>query len=311
MRKGIMRQVTLIAVFVLALAAMLVPACQKAPAYGYVRDVITTSTPTWISGVLAGTSSNVLGAATNTHMGTAIGVTGVLKQAGGAITAAVSKVTVLTAASGTFTTQATTNSVLMFLVGAGGGAGSSSNTSTNISIGSGGGAGSLTIKAIAVSPSTGYAYVVGPAGAAGAAQTTQNAAGTAGSTGSATNITIGATVVTAPGGSGGAGAIADATRGGAVIALPGGSVSLTGANGDGYLAGAPGGNAIYLSATVGVSGGGGIGPLGGGASSNTTAGAGNAGGSYGCGGAGAVSTTTTGYAGGAGATGVIIIYEYY
>lgn len=106
-----------------------------------------------------------------------------------------------TAGAGTFTTTPQTRHIRLTEIGAGGGGGGSSKGSAYQGGGGGGSGAYVKYYWIAVSPSTGYNYVVGTGGTGG----TGNSAGwgTAGGPGGETHIVIGGVTYAAPGGSGG------------------------------------------------------------------------------------------------------------
>lgn len=186
----------------------------------------------------------------------------------------------------TFTTNASTNSVIVRLLGGGGSGGGCPAVSGDN--GAGGGSGAYSEWAVAASPSTGYSVTVGAV-----VTGTSNAAGT---NGNQSSITIG-TTCTAPGGGGGAkGSVGLVAGGAGGVAGTGCTLSVPGnAGGNGSN-----GNAL---------GNGSPSVLGGGVAAAIAAGAGTNGGNYGAGGSGCL-TTGSAAAGGSSAAGVVIIDEF-
>jgi hypothetical protein len=206
--------------------------------------------------------------------------------------------TILTAVTGTFTTQASTTKIVVKLVGGGAaGGGSPQQTGSNIS-GGGGGSGGYSEKLFAVTGATGYTYGAGAGGAA--------ASGAIGGNGGDTTFAVAGVTVTAKGGLGG-------QRGGFGEQI-GGDGAPVGTNGDLNAGGMPGGFGDPPNGAIGGYGGCSI--FGGGAPANlrTTGnqGAGVAAKAYGSGGSGGWSLSAVGLAvaGGAGSGGVIIVEEY-
>jgi hypothetical protein len=195
------------------------------------------------------------------------------------------KRTVLTASSGTFTTQATTNTIIITGVGGGGGSGSAAGSGTSRSATGGGGSGSPAYKVFSVSPSTGYSYTCGAGGTAGTG-------GSSGGNGGNSTFVVGAVTVTAKGGNlSGAGAAATGVQ-----VFQGGVGGAAATNDD---LGATG-----QSGTLGIS-----------MTGFSYAGTGGASifggdlGSYGAGGHGSASTTAT-QPGNAGGAGCWLVEEY-
>lgn len=208
--------------------------------------------------------------------------------------------TLLTSASGTFTTSSQTNKIIIRGVGGGGGGAGCTSVASAASAGGGGGAGGYVEKTFTVSPSTGYSYTCGALGA--------GASGALGGTGGNSTFVVGATTVTANGGIGAPVATAVTTlsiyRGGG-----GGAVST---NGDVNAGGQPGGNgAIVVVATpLGASGGGGSSPFGGGGTPLSAVGNGNSATGFGAGGSGAMTGASVVRTGGSGTAGCWVVYEY-
>jgi microcystin-dependent protein len=225
-----------------------------------------------------------------------------ITAAAGVISAAVQsgkfvKTTVFTSGT-TFTTQASTHTCFVRMVGCGGGGGGGSYSSSNCSVGGGGAAGGYLEKTITVASSTGYTMSFGSGGTAGA-----NTGGTGGTGGDVT-INIGGTLLTAKGGLGGVGQ----TYGTGAAAVLGG-LGVVPTNGDVNVLGVSGNPGIRFSGTVGCSGKGGESLFGAGGNSKNAQGAGNNGNGYGSGGGGAIALSAA-VAGGVGAGGIIIIDEY-
>jgi hypothetical protein len=217
------------------------------------------------------------------------------------------KVTFLTAASGTFTVTANCRALYVEMVGGGGGGGGADCDAVGKSAYGGGGAGANYSARYIASPLSSYAYVVGQGGAGGAA--------TGGVGGQGTASTWGSTVVCqANGGNGGGGhAVVGAQTfpdwGGAA-----GNATSLGANADTLINGSNGGIAIILSINNGFSGhGGASGMHWGGAGFQRAAGsAGDAGRLYGGGGSGGIqNNSVTGNIGGVGGDGAIRVTEYF
>ncbi len=217
------------------------------------------------------------------------------------------KRTLLTASSGTFTTQSTTHTIRIRGIGGGGGSGGNGNSAFSNAHGAtgGGGGGSLADRVIAVSPSTGYSYTCGAAGSAGANTPTN------GGNGGNSTFTVGATTITARGGSGSP-SQNNSTSTFLIVAGGAGGAAATnddfGATGD---PGSPGtvatifdGNASPASAQLGGSGGASI--FGVRAASASAAGSTQ----YGGGAGGATAASNTGTTGFAGCAGCWIVEEY-
>lgn len=184
-------------------------------------------------------------------------------------------------ASGTFTTSSsiTTNTVFRFII-TGGGAGGVQNSDNGG--GSGGGAGATAIWSITgLSPSTGYAVVVGSGGSVG-------------SNGGDSSVTVGGTTVT-----GGLGLAPLSTA-----TFSAGGLGGTATNGTINISGGPGGSGFSLSSTW-MGGKGGDSFWGGGAygPSGTTNKAGVAGLAYGTGGSGGIGIG----AGSVGKAGIVLV----
>lgn len=148
------------------------------------------------------------------------------------------KRTLLTAWSGTFTTQAGTHTIRIKGIGGGGGSGGGAGSAySRVSATGGGGGGSVADRIIAVSPGTGYSYTCGSAGSAGAA------GNNSGGNGGYSTFVVGATTITAKGGIGSGGKSAGATFGSAA----GGAGGDAAVNDDLGATGDPGGTGIAWS----------------------------------------------------------------
>lgn len=204
-------------------------------------------------------------------------------------------ITVLAAASGTFTTQANTTKIRVRGVAGGGAGGGVNGGSGENRAGGGGGAGGYAEKLFSVSGSTGYAYTCGAGGTGVSAAD--------GGDGADSTFVVGATTVTCKGGKGGkAGDVGQGFK----LGGDGGAVST---NGDVNAGGAPGGFAFTQTGDY-ASGPGGSSLFGGGGNSIKTAGDGNAASGHGAGGSGGVSQNTTDRVGGNGSAGMWIVEEY-
>jgi hypothetical protein len=207
--------------------------------------------------------------------------------------------TIITNASGNFTTNAQTRTIFVRMVGGGAGGAGCTSVASAASAGGGGGAGSYLEKTVAVTPNTAYAYVCGAAG--------NGASGAAGGNGSSSTFIVGATTYTAPGGTGAVVATAVTTP----SSYKGGAGGTVATNGDLNSGGAPGesGN-IAVITPIGSSGGGGSSKFGGGGAPTAAAGNGAAATGYGSGGSGALTGASTVRTGGNGTAGCIVIDEY-
>lgn len=212
--------------------------------------------------------------------------------------------TVLTAASGNFTTGPSTYTIEVEANAAGGGGGGTTTAAAQAAVGGGGCAGGRVKKTFAVTPNTDYAYVNGAAGAAGAAT------GADGGTGGDTTFIVGAVTITAKGGLGGKGMLAGTT----IITALGGATGGISTNGDVNSAGEPGGFSLRTngtSATGNVSGKGGSSIFGAGGNSLNTVGTGNSGIGNGSGGGGGhVTNGSAAVTGGAGTAGITVVKEF-
>ena len=230
-----------------------------------------------------------------------LGTDGAMKQAtAGSGLGRLLKTTTYITGSGNHTTQATTTSIRVRLVGGGGGGGGTSTTAANAAVGGGGGSGGYLEKFVTVVPSTAYAYVCGALGGGGAAT------GATGSAGSASTFIVSGTTYTANGGSGGVGQ----TFGTAAAAVLGGAGAAISTNGDLNGGGAPGECGWRENGTIAVSGFGGSSVFGRGGNSLNTEAAGNPGVGPGAGGGGACCLGTTARAGGAGIAGCVVVDEF-
>lgn len=220
----------------------------------------------------------------------------------GGVAGAFIQTTVLTAASGNFTTGPTTTKIKVRLIAGGGAGGGAATVAAGGGAGGGGAAGGYAEKDFVVTPNTAYAYVNGAAGAAGAA------GANAGGVGGDTTFTVGGVTVTAKGGPGGTGMASGTT----VLAALGGAPAPISTNGDVNASGMPGNPGIRLSGTIGVSGAGGdAGVYGSGDAGRIAQGNGVAGIGRGAGGSGGL-TLNAGVAtnGGPGTAGQIVVEEY-
>jgi hypothetical protein len=207
--------------------------------------------------------------------------------------------------SGTsFTTSASTNTVIAKLQGGGGGSGGITGAATSSWASGGGGGGSYLEKTVAVSPNTAYTIAIGAAGTAGAT------AGGTGGNGGSTTLAVGGTTYTAPGGTGSVGGTAT----GALLVGPVGAGGAVPTNGDLNVGGEPGSPGITLIPSTGImtSGAGGHAPGFGasGAPLTSTGGVGNAGIGFGAGGSGSSTNGATNRVGIAGLVGAMIVEEY-
>jgi len=206
-------------------------------------------------------------------------------------------VTVLSAASGTYSVPSGVTALLVEIVGAGGGGGGAAKTTGQSAAGSGGGSGAYC-RAFIASPAASYAYDI-KAGGSGAIAGANN--GTAGAT-----STFGTSFLSVPGGGGGQGMTSSASPQGII----GGAGATAATGGDVNTAGNPGSPGFTTSASTGCGGTGGSPPLFGGAGRAPVAeGIGATATNYGGGGGGGLCLGTTAKAGGGGAAGVCIIYE--
>lgn len=280
-------------------------------ATGALKTTFATVATNSVLGVVKpdGTIITVTGGAITVPQSTS-SVFGVVKPDGTSITAAAGvfsavpagrwiKTTVWTAGA-TFTTQASTRTIFVRIVGGGGGGGGCSWASSNDAMGGGGASGGYAEKTFTVTGSTGYSTTFGSAGLAGA-----NTGGTGGTGGDSTIVVSGVTV-TAKGGLGGVGMATGLT----LLTVAGGA-GVVPTNGDLNVPGSPGEHGTRLSGILGNSGGGGSNPLGSGGvgKSVATGGAGAAGTGFGGGGGGGCSISAA-VTGGAGTAGAMIIDEY-
>lgn len=203
-------------------------------------------------------------------------------------------------ATGTYTTPAGCNKILVRMLGGGGGGGGAGTAAVSAAAGSGASAGSYLDKLIAVSPSTGYSATIGAGGAGGDNQPSF------GQNGASTVLVIGGTTLTAPGGLRGGPGNAGTT----ISATIGGAPGTTSTNGDANGQGEPGGAGLRLTGLLAIAGSGGSTFLGAGGIGRTDEGAGNSAATPGGGGSGGVCLNGgTARAGGAGANGIIYVWE--
>ena len=209
------------------------------------------------------------------------------------------KETLLTTGT-SFTTQATTNTLRIRMVGGGGGGAGCTSVASAIGTGGGGGSGAYAEWVVTVSPNTAYTYAIGSAGA--------GASGAAGGNGTSTTFTVGATTCTAPGGTGAPVATAVTT----LTPYIGGAGAAVATNGTVNIAGNPGfpGVPTVVATPLGVSGNGASSPLGSGGIGLTAVGNGNNATGYGAGGGGAFTGASTVRTGGSGTAGAIIVEEF-
>jgi hypothetical protein len=204
------------------------------------------------------------------------------------------RVRILTGSNGTYTPTAGTRAFYVECIGGGGAGGGATGAAGAVAIGAAAGGGAYCARYYS-SVSASYSFSVGTGGVA--------SSGGAGGNGIDTTFDI----LSAGGGLGGGGG-AGGTALGTIAGASGGVAN----SGDLNMSGGAGANGIRLSASVGVSGGGGGAPRGGGASKgNSTTGPGSSGSVYGGGGGGALATITITIGGGSGAPGVIIVTEYF
>jgi len=191
-------------------------------------------------------------------------------------------------------------------IGSGGAGGSADGGSSQMGCGAGGGGAGMCVKEYDVSGGESIAVTVGAAGAPGS--TGNNAGGN----GNVTEFDTGALLATKMSAKGGTGGGSVGAAGTSVVFSMGGAGAVVATGGDLNMGGQPGLMAKRESGTVGWSGAGAPGPLGGGGGVGQAAGSadGNSATNYGAGGGGAMSNNTTDRAGGAGSQGVIFIQVY-
>lgn len=208
--------------------------------------------------------------------------------------------TVLTSASGNFTTGPTTNTIVIRGVGGGAGGGGCTSVASAASAGGGGGAGGYIEKTVTVTPNTAYAYVCGALGA--------GVSGAAGNNGADSTFIVGATTYTAKGGTGAP--VATAVNG--LTSYPGGAGGTVSTNGDLNSAGQPGhaGHTLIQATPMGCSGAGGSSPFGTGGVGIAAVGNGVAALGRGAGGGGAFTGASAARTGGDGTAGCWIVDEY-
>lgn len=208
--------------------------------------------------------------------------------------------TLLTSATGTFTTTADTTLIRIRGVGGGGGGGGCTSVAAAAGGGGGGGAGGYIEKAVVVSASTSYSYTCGVAGSTGSAA--------AGGAGGNSTFVVGATTYTAFGGSGGTLGTAATT----LTARAGGAGGVVSTNGDLNSGGAPGGPgfSLIVATPIAFGGQGGSSELGGGGNGRDSAGNGNAATGFGAGGGGAMTGASAARTGGTPTAGCWIVDEY-
>lgn len=210
-------------------------------------------------------------------------------------------VTLLTAASGTFTTGNFTTRARVCAVGGGGGGGGCTSVAFAAGGAGGGGSGGYGEKLFNVSPATGYSFVCGAAGAG-------NSAAAGGNGGDTTFGPVNGVTLTAKGGTGAA-AITSANT---LSASAGGAGGIAGSGGDINASGAPGrpGFIVVVGTPSGVGGSGGSSAFGSGGNSITTVGNGSPATGNGGGGGGGLTGASVARTGGAGTAGAIMVYEY-
>lgn len=210
------------------------------------------------------------------------------------------KVSVLTSGT-TFTSQMSTTSIRVKMVGGGGGGAGCTSVATAASYGGGGGGGSYAEKLYTgqVGNKT-YTISIGSLGA--------GASGALGGTGGNTTFTDGTTLVTANGGIGAPVATASAS----LTAYAGGAGGAVSTNGDLNSGGMPGefGVSLVPATPTGVSGKGGDSQYGSGGVGKTAVGNGNSALGFGAGGGGAATGASTVRTGGSGTAGCIVVEEY-
>lgn len=204
--------------------------------------------------------------------------------------------------SSSFAPDATAQFLFVECIGGGGSGGGVGTAATNAGAGGGGGGGAYSCKFFDTLAGS-YTVTIGAGGAA------PSAGSNPGNTGGDTTLTDGTNTVTAKGGSGGG---ADTIASGPRVAGAGGAggSSSSGA-GDSMFDGGAGCSGLALAAAQALSGHGGSGPFGGGATSTTGQNTGNDGGNYGAGGSGgsAISGGAS-VAGGAGGDGLVRIWQF-
>ncbi len=207
--------------------------------------------------------------------------------------------TVLTSASGNFTTSPSTNTIRIRGVAGGGGGGGCTSVAAAASAAGGGGGGGYIEKTVAVSPNTAYAYVCGAAGT--------GASGAAGNNGGDSTFIVGATTYTAKAGSGAVVATAVTTP----SAYKGGTGGTVSTNGDLNSSGYPGedGTVAVIATPVGASGGGGSTPFGAGGVPIAAVGNGVAAIGFGGGGGGAMTGASAVRTGGNASAGCWVVDE--
>ncbi len=210
------------------------------------------------------------------------------------------KSTVLTSASGTFTTGTNTNSIFIRGVAGGGAGGGCTSVASAAGAAGGGGSGSYIEKTVAVSPNTGYSYTCGAGGT--------GVSGAGGNNGNNSTFVVGATTYTANAGGGAAVATANA----ALTANLGGNGGAVSTNGDLNATGTAGNKGVILivATPAGASGDGGDSAFGGGAKGVNAAGNGNTAGNFGGGGSGSMTGASTARTGGGGGPGCWVVEEY-
>lgn len=211
------------------------------------------------------------------------------------------KVTVLTSASGTHTTDPAARTIRTCLQAGGGAGGGAATVASGGGAGGGGAAGGYAEKLFTVTGNTGYSYACGAGGTAG------TAGANPGNAGGNTTFAVGATTVTANGGPGGTGMAAGTATG---VALGGAPPSVS-TNGDLNGSGAPGAPGIRQLGTIAVSGAGGSCVYGSGHQGLIAQGTGVTGVGFGPGGSGGVTLNGgAATAGGPGRAGCIVVEEY-
>lgn len=208
--------------------------------------------------------------------------------------------TVISSASGNFTTGAETNTIIIKGVGGGSGGAGCTSVAAAASAGGGGGAGSYIEKTVSVTPNTAYAFVCGALGA--------GSSGAAGGNGADSTFIVGATTYTAKGATGAVVATALTT----LSSYKGGVGGVVATNGDMNSGGASGeaGHVTVVATPLGVGGAGASGPFGSGGAPVSAVGNGNNALGFGAGGSGALTGASAVRTGGSGTAGCWVVEEF-